>query len=145
MFSKKNAQIFFFGGTFLSFAVFIGLSWHSIAYEIPKQTNSAAITEDVVRGKRIWEKNNCMSCHTLLGEGAYYAPELTKVIERRGPEMIKSILKSPTPWGPRGRLMVAYNMSEQDANDVIAFLTWCGNIDLNGFPPKPVLSQPTKN
>ncbi|HMS30204.1 MAG TPA: cytochrome c [Saprospiraceae bacterium] len=144
MFSKKNAQIFFFGGTILSFAVFLGLTWHSLANEVPRQTNAANITPEVTRGKIVWEKNNCMGCHTLLGEGAYYAPELTKVVERRGPEMIKAILTSKTPWGPRGRLMVAYGMSDQDASDMIAFLKWCGEIDLNGFPPKPVMSQPPK-
>ena len=45
------------------------------------QSNHENITEAVVRGKEIWETNNCMGCHTIFGEGAYYAPELTKVVE----------------------------------------------------------------
>ena len=91
------------------------------------------MTAAVVRGKELWETNNCMGCHTLLGEGAYYAPELTKVLDRRGAGYIKAALMSPVPWQPSGRKMVAYNMSEAEANDMVAFFEWIGKIDLNGF------------
>jgi nitric oxide reductase subunit C len=74
-----------------------------------------------------------MGCHTILGEGGYYAPELTKVIDRRGEGYIKAVLMSPIPWSPNGRKMVAYNMSEADANAVVAYFKWIGKIDLNGF------------
>jgi nitric oxide reductase subunit C len=37
--------------------------------------------------------------------------------------------------------MVAYGFSEQDANDVVAFLKWVGEVDLNGFPAKPDLKK----
>jgi nitric oxide reductase subunit C len=82
-----------------------------------------------------------MGCHTILGEGAYYAPELTKVFERRGEGYIKAALMSKTPWSPRGRKMVAYAMSDQDATDVAAFFKWIGEVDLNGFPPTPDLKK----
>ncbi|MBK9148508.1 MAG: cytochrome c [Flavobacteriales bacterium] len=141
MLSKKQAQVFFFGGTIASFGVFLGLSWHTLAREVPNQTNSHNLTPEVVRGKEIWESNNCMGCHTLFGEGAYYAPELTRVYERRGPELIKTIMTSPVPWGPKGRQMVAYKMDLADAEAVVAFFKWAGEVDLNGFPPKPDLKQ----
>ncbi|MCE9538046.1 MAG: cytochrome c [Bacteroidetes bacterium] len=109
--------------------------------EVPKRTHEENLTPHVVRGKQIWEANNCMGCHTILGEGAYYAPELTKVYERRGEGYIKAALMSKTPWSPRGRKMVAYGFKEDDANDVVAFLKWIGETDLNGFPPKPHLKK----
>ncbi len=137
MLSKSQARLFFLGGTIVTFLVFIGLSWHSLSVEVPKKTHPENLTAEVIRGKHLWENNNCMGCHTILGEGAYYAPELTKVVERRGEGYIKAALMSKTPWSPRGRKMVAYGFSEADANDLVAFLTWIGNTDLNGFPPKP--------
>ncbi len=137
MLSKNQARTFFIGGTALTFAVFLGLSWHSMSVEVPKQTHVENLTPQVVRGKHLWEGNNCMGCHTIMGEGAYYAPELTKVVERRGEGYIKAALMSKEPWSPRGRKMVAYAFSEEEANDLVAFLTWVGNTDLNGFPPKP--------
>ncbi len=32
----------------------------------------------IVKGKLVIQSRNCMDCHTLLGNGAYYAPDLTK-------------------------------------------------------------------
>jgi nitric oxide reductase subunit C len=139
MLSKKQARAFFLGGTLVTFLVFIGLTIFSFSKE-NDQTNHENLTAEVVRGKEIWESNNCMGCHTILGEGAYYAPELTKVVDRlnirydgNGEEVIKSILMSPSPWQPSGRKMVAYGMTEQEASDVVAFFNWIGKIDLNGF------------
>ncbi len=132
MLSKKQARAFFLGGTAVTFLIFIGLTIFSLS-SAQDQANHDQMTEEVVRGKEIWEKNNCMGCHTLMGEGAYYGPELTKVYDRRGEGMIKAILMSPVPWEPNGRKMVAYGFSEQEATDVIAFFKWVGEIDLNGF------------
>lgn len=137
MLSKSQARFFFLGGTIVSFAVFLGLSWRSLSVDVPRQTNAQDLTPEVVRGKHLWESNNCMGCHTIFGEGAYYAPELTKVVERRGAPYIKLALTSKTPWSPRGRKMVAYGFSDAEAADLIAFLSWCGKADLNGFPAKP--------
>jgi len=139
MLSKKQARAFFLGGTLVTFLVFILLTVYSLSAS-NDQTNHENLTDSVVRGKEIWESNNCMGCHTLLGEGAYYAPELTKVVDRlnlkydgNGEEVIKSILMSKGPWQPNGRKMVAYGMTEQEATDVVAFFKWIGQIDLNGF------------
>ena len=141
MLAKSQARLFFLGGTIVTFGIFLGLSWHSLSSEVPERTHEENLTPQVINGKKIWESNNCMGCHTILGEGAYYAPQLTKVYERRGEGYIKTALMTKTPWSPRGRKMVAYGMSEQDANDMVAFFKWIGEIDLNGFPPKPDLKQ----
>lgn len=97
------------------------------------QTNHDKIDEKVIRGKELWETNNCMGCHTIMGEGGYYAPELTKVIERRGEGYIKAVLQSPIPWGPKGRKMVKYEMNDADTEAMIAYFHWIGELDLNGF------------
>ena len=132
MLSKSQARAFFLGGTVVTFLIFIGLTVYSLAPG-NDQTNSASITPQVVHGKELWETNNCMGCHTILGEGAYYAPELTKVIDRRGEGMVKAILMSPVPWEPSGRKMVAYGMTEKEADAMVAYFKWIGEIDLNGF------------
>ncbi len=141
MLSKNQARTFFLGGTVVFFLIFLVLSWHTLAKEVPEQTNAENLSESAIRGKRIFDKNNCMGCHTILGEGAYYAPELTKVIDRKGEEYCRIILMSKEPWQPRGRKMVAYGMTEQEAADVIEFLKWIGEMDLNGFPPEPDLKD----
>jgi len=139
MLSKKQARAFFLGGTFVTFLIFIGLTVFSLS-KSNDQTNNENITASVIRGKEIWESNNCMGCHTILGEGSYYAPELTKVVDRlnqrydgNGEAAIKSILMSKGPWQPHGRKMVAYGMTDAQASDVVSFFKWIGKIDLNGF------------
>jgi len=132
MLSKKQARAFFLGGTLVTFLIFIGLTVYSLS-AAQDQSHKENITESVARGKKLWETNNCMGCHTIMGEGAYYAPELTKVIDRRGEGYIKAVLMSPISWQPNKRKMVAYNMSEEEALDMVEFFKWINNIDLNGF------------
>jgi nitric oxide reductase subunit C len=140
MLSKAQARTFFFGGTGLFAVAFLALTVDSMR-QIPKQTNANQITEAVKRGKQIWEDNNCMGCHTLFGEGAYYAPELTKVVDRRGKDWMRVFLKDPQAMFPGQRKMVQYHFKPEQIEDTIAFLEWCGRVDLNGFPPKPPLAQ----
>jgi len=140
MLSKSQARTFFLGGTALFSAVFVALSIDTMR-QIPALTHQDQIDDRVARGKQIWEKNNCMGCHTLFGEGAYYAPELTKVVERRGPVWIKLFLKDPQKMFPGQRKMVRYAFTDQDMDDVVAFLDWCGKVNLQGFPAKPPLRE----
>lgn len=132
MLSKKQARAFFLGGTVVTFLIFIGLTVYSLS-AAQDQSNIENLSESAIRGKYLWEKNNCMGCHTLMGEGGYYAPELTKVVERRGEAYIKAALMSPVPWQPSGRKMVKYEMTKAQANDMVEFFKWVGEIDLNGF------------
>jgi nitric oxide reductase subunit C len=132
MLSKSQARTFFLGGTVVTFLAFIGLTVYSFSPKMD-QTQHEKIDEQVVRGKELWESNNCMGCHTILGEGGYYAPELTKVIDRKGEAYVKAVLQSPLPWGPNGRKMVKYEMNDADTEAMIAYLKWIGGIDLNGF------------
>jgi nitric oxide reductase subunit C len=139
MLSKSQARIFFFGGTGIFTAAFVALTIDTHR-KVPAQTRQANITPQVAKGKRIWEDNNCMGCHTLFGEGAYYAPELTKVIERRGKPWLRLFLKNPEAMFPNDRKMTNYHFTDEQIENAIAFLEWCGNVDLNGFPAKPPLA-----
>jgi nitric oxide reductase subunit C len=109
--------------------------------KIPEQTNADKITPQVAAGKRIWEENNCMGCHTLFGEGAYYAPELTLAVKRRGKPWLRMFLKDPQAMFPGERKMVQYNFTGEEIEEVIAFLEWAGEVDLNGFPADPPLRE----
>lgn len=130
--------MFFIGGTVLCFGAFVLLTLDTLS-AIPKQTNEEQMTESVIRGKHLWEVNNCMGCHTLLGEGAYYAPELTKVYERRGPAFIRAMLLDPEAMYPGQRRMQKYDFTDLEIEDLTAFLEWIGQMDLNGFPAEPDL------
>lgn len=140
MLSKSAARAFFVVGTSLCALAFVLLTADTIS-RVPAQTRQENLTPAVIHGKELWEANNCMGCHTLMGEGAYYAPELTRVYERRGPEFIRAMLRDPQAMYPGQRRMQQYHFSESEMDDLIAFLEWVGNVDLNGFPPAPALTS----
>ena len=140
MLSKSAARTFFLSGTLLCTGAFVLLTIDTIQ-RVPAQTHEENLTEQVVRGKNLWDKNNCMGCHTLLGEGAYYAPELTMVYERRGEGFIRAMLQDPQKMYPGQRKMQKYNFTEEQISDLISFFQWIGQIDTNGFPRKPDLAQ----
>ena len=140
MLSKTAAKRFFVVGTALCFGAFFLLTLDTLA-RIPAQTNQETMTDAVVRGKHLWDTSNCMGCHTLLGEGAYYAPELTKAYSRRGPDFIAAMLRDPEAMYPGQRRMQNYDFDEGQIEDLVAFLEWVGRMDLNGFPAEPDLGE----
>lgn len=142
MLSKKQAKIFFLGGTIFFMLIFIGISIHALMVGIPENTHSDQIDAQVRLGKQLWEKKNCMGCHTIMGEGAYYAPELTRVYTRRGEDYIRAVLTAPEGWGFRGRKMVKYDFTPEEVDGLVAFLKWMDNTYLNGFPPEPSMPAP---
>ncbi len=137
MLSKNQARLFFVIGTIFFTGVFFYLSYDTVVNHVDKQTNAENLTEEVIRGKELFDKNNCMGCHTIMGEGGYYAPELTKVYDRRGADWISIFLDDPEAMFPGERKMVKYDFTQEEKNDLIAFFKWIGEIDLNGFPPEP--------
>lgn len=140
MLSKSQAKAFFLWGTALCGTAFIGLTIDTFR-QIPKLSNQHNMNESVIRGKHLFDRNNCMGCHTILGEGAYYAPELTKVYERRGETFIKAMLKDPEAMYPGERKMTTYKFTDQEMTDFVSFFKWIGEMDLQGFPPKPTMGQ----
>ncbi len=138
MLSKSQSRRFFLGGTILFSLIFLGLTVDTMR-QIPERTKARNMNESVVRGNHLWTGNNCMGCHTLLGEGAYYGPELTKVYTRRGEAWIRLFLKDPEAMFPGQRRMPNYGFSEQEITDLIAFFQWAGEIDTNDWPPEPDL------
>lgn len=139
MLSKSAARNFFLVGTVLCFGAFILLTIDTIK-RVPAQTKAHNLTPEAIAGKHLWDVKNCMGCHTLFGEGAYYAPELTKVFDRRGEAFIKAMLKDPQAMYPGERKMTQYNFTDEEIDQLVAFLKWAGEVDLNGFPPEPDLA-----
>lgn len=142
-FTKSAARNIFYGGSIFFFVVFVALTAHSHWYMVNTSTDSATLNDGVVRGKRVWEKNACINCHTLLGEGAYFAPELGNVWVRYGGkddpkaarEGLIAWIKS-MPTGVEGRRqMPHFDLTEQELNDLVDFLEWTSRINTQKWPP----------
>ncbi|MFA7241584.1 MAG: cytochrome c [Sulfuricellaceae bacterium] len=133
-FTKSMARNIFFGGTTFFFLLLVALSFDTMQV-LPKRDHRENITDSVARGKHIWEKNDCVGCHTILGEGAYFAPELGNVYKRRGGEFIKAWIKSQPTRTPGRRQMPQFNLNDQELDDVVAFLKFTGEINTANWPP----------
>ena len=140
--TKSMARNIFYGGSLFFILIFLGLSAHSHWY-IVNSENSAKLDESVVRGKHVWEKHACINCHTIMGEGAYFAPEVANVMTRWGvlddPESAFEALKGWMEAQPTGipgrRQMPNFNLSDEEIRDLTNFLIWTDNIDAQDWPP----------
>ena len=101
-------------------------------------------------GKLGEQAKNCMACHTLLGNGAYYAPDLTKAWldpawGPNGPmqamtgkntkeEAMAEFLQHPNLYPTHARMMPDLGITADEAKGLVAFLKHMSSIDTNGFP-----------
>ena len=132
--SGKTARWIFYLGTLVSLVLFLGLTVDTHR-QIETLTHADQLNDQVVAGKRVWQKYNCNDCHTILGFGSYYAPDMTKVYWRRGAEGIKAVVSAPerfTTW----RKMPRQPITEKELEDLVAFLRWTSNIDTHDWPPQ---------
>jgi len=107
--------------------------------------------EDLLHlGKLTSQAKNCMNCHTLLGNGAYYAPDLTKAWidpawATGGPlqgmtgkstreEAMAEFLQHPSTYPTHARMMPNLGITAEEAKGLVAFLKHMSSIDTNGFP-----------
>lgn len=139
--NNRQARMFAIIGTGLSALVFLILTLDSHR-QFAKLTNSDALTPAVIHGKDVWHKYNCINCHTLFGEGAYYAPDLTKITQHRGEAYLQAYIRDPSKFydeNKHRRLMPKQGLSDQEITDLIAFLDWVSKVDNQGWPPRPIL------
>ncbi len=93
-------------------------------------------------GKLTVQGKNCMNCHTLLGNGAYYAPDLTKAwldprwenVAGKKEEAMAEFLMDPSTYTHSERMMPKLGITADEAKGVVAFLKHMSSIDTNGFP-----------
>ncbi len=141
--TKSMARNIFYGGSLFFIIIFLGLSAHSHRYIVTTSTNVDTLTDSVKAGKHVWEKHACVNCHSILGEGAYFAPEVGNVMERWGvlddPDAAYETLKGwmeAQPTGIEGRRqMHQFNLSDEEMRNLSDFLIWTNTIDTQDWPP----------
>jgi nitric oxide reductase subunit C len=134
--TRKTAFWIFFWGTVSSAVIFLWLTWDTHR-QVETLSHVDKLSDTVVAGKRTFEKYNCNDCHTILGFGAYYGPDLTRVVRRIGEDGIRFRVKSPEKaLAASWRKMPNLNVSDAEIDNLIAFFTWVGNVENNDWPPQ---------
>jgi nitric oxide reductase subunit C len=134
--SRKAAFWIFLIGTASSAILFLGLTWDTHR-QVETLSHVDQLSDKVVEGKRIFEKYNCNDCHTILGFGGYYAPDLTKVVQRVGEDGIRYRVKNPEKaFEASWRKMPNEHVADAEIESLIAFFTWVGNVENGDWPPQ---------
>ncbi len=139
--NNRQARLFAIGSTAFAAILFLIMTLDSHR-QFPTLTNADKITPEVTHGKDVWHKYNCINCHTLFGEGAYYAPDLTKIAQHRGKEYLHAYMRDPSKFyneNKHRRLMPKQDLSETEIHDLVTFLGWVSEVDNQGWPPRPIL------
>jgi len=139
--TKSMAKNIYYGGGMFALLIFLALSFDTVQ-QIPQRSNQSAMSESVVAGKALWEKNDCVGCHTLIGEGAYYAPELMNVFQRRGASDEATFKAYMQGWmaaqplqAPDRRKMPQFNLTAEEVDALSDFLIWTSKVNSNEWPP----------
>ena len=137
--TQTTARNVFIAGTVLFGVVFLYLSYDSLT-QMPARTHEDKLTADVVEGKRVWQKHNCNDCHTILGIGGYYAPDITKVSKYRDKAWLARFLKDPEDVWQAKRKMPNFHLSDAEIASLVSFMDWVSDIDTNDWPRKPMMA-----
>jgi len=139
-FTKTMARNIFYGGTAFFFLLFLALSFDTVS-QLPTRDNRAALESpqgpQIKLGKTLWEENDCIGCHTLLGEGAYFAPELANAYQRLGGKdgIIGFIKSRPANGIPGRRSMPQFNFTDDELDAIAEFLKYVSEINAGNWPP----------
>jgi len=133
--NKGALRIGFIVGVLVFSVAFVALTMDTLS-QVPTRTKEQNLSPQVVAGKQAWQRHDCIGCHTILGNGAYYGPDLTKVAKTRDLAFLRTWLKNPGGQMPNQRL------TDQEVDDLVAFLSWVAEIDTNDWPPVPLGATP---
>jgi nitric oxide reductase subunit C len=133
--TERTAKLIFWVGTLSSLALFLALTVHTHR-SFDALTHADRLDGQVVAGKRAFERHNCNDCHTILGFGGYYAPDLTRVYTRIGEESIHSRIERPeVVLASSYRKMPQQHVPGAEIDALVAFLRWTSEIENGDWPP----------
>jgi nitric oxide reductase subunit C len=133
--TERTAKLVFWIGTLSSLALFLALTLDTHR-KFDALTHADRLDENVVAGKRAFERHNCNDCHTILGFGGYYSPDLTRVYTRLGEETIRSRIERPeVVLATSYRKMPQQHVPEQEIDALVAFFRWTSEIENGDWPP----------
>jgi nitric oxide reductase subunit C len=134
--TTRLARLIFAVGT-LSSAVLFGILTADTQRQVGALSNADKLSATVVEGKAVFQKYNCNDCHTILGFGGYYAPDLTRVYGRRGEAYIRSAVSAPeTMFASSARHMPQQHLQPREIDALVTFFGWVNEIHNHDWPPQ---------
>lgn len=104
---------------FICYSFSIYLQPLSVKTDLSFNINHAA------KGRLVWQKYNCQSCHQLYSLGGYLGPDLTNIISQ--PQKGEAFIKAMVVAG--NKQMPSFNLSGNEMNSLLEFLK---SVDASG-------------
>ncbi len=119
---------------FLSLLVITVSLFSLLVYDSLRDVSRAhPIPSEALPGKNAFQKQACIECHTVFGNGGYNGGDLTKVYEKRGGAVLKEYLvHPPVLTGARQKRHVRVN--EQEAEAIVTYLRFLNTINTLDWP-----------
>jgi nitric oxide reductase subunit C len=119
--TKKNKMV-------MASLVVMFIIYNVVVYTQGTSNNTPKLSEQAVKGEKLYQQYNCTSCHQFYGLGGYLGPDLTNVIsqENKGPVYVKAFLNSGVKAMPK------FDFTEEEKDALVQFLT---EIDETGYYP----------
>jgi ubiquinol-cytochrome c reductase cytochrome b subunit len=101
------------------------------------QDPPAQVSASVSRGAQLFNSLGCIGCHTIQGRGGVVGPELnTRLLQGKSSQWLITQIRDPKAHNPQ-TIMPAFNSAtDQQVNDVVAFLLSVAQA--KKVPPIPV-------
>ena len=113
----------------LSFGLFGWANYASWSLPHPIDENGAL-------GKKVWQKHNCVSCHTLFGNGGYVGQDLTHIIAKRNRTELVDFFLNP-PVYPPDKKSKHPGLTQVESEKLISYFEYLNDIPTLGWPPTP--------
>lgn len=85
------------------------------------------VSPSTLKGKEIFQKYNCISCHQIYGLGGYIGPDLTNVSSRyNGSNYITAMLENGSVRMPN------FHLNKEEVSSILEYLNY---IDKTGISP----------
>jgi nitric oxide reductase subunit C len=102
---------------------------HSMVNEI-----AVASEPSTVRGKALWQRENCVVCHSIYGLGGHIGPDLTNVYSKKGSQYFRALITHGNGKMP------SFYFSEPELQDLEAYFQYIDS--LGTYPLKSAIEQP---
>ncbi|TDQ25400.1 c-type cytochrome [Tenacibaculum caenipelagi] len=116
---RKNIAVI---GVLITFFCF----YNFLIYTSKEKETPVKLSKKAIKGQKIWQDNNCWSCHQVYGLGGYLGPDLTNIYSTKDSNYIKAMLNSGIQSMPK------FSFTEEDKEAIVAYLK---TIDSTGYYP----------
>lgn len=97
-FRSRRTALLVLGLMTIIFIILSAFSFLPSRNQVLPETVEYAGMFEAIEGKRVFQAYNCMGCHTIVGNGGYFGPDITNTFDIAGPAWLAAFIPSAASW-----------------------------------------------